>query len=39
VRNGAPTKDVGIELTGQIITGKFVDIERPYLPSPQDESA
>ena len=39
VRNGAPTKDVGIELNGQIITGKFVDIERPYLPSPQDESA
>jgi 2-oxoglutarate ferredoxin oxidoreductase subunit beta len=31
IRNGADTKDVGIELNGPIVIGKFVDIERPTL--------
>lgn len=31
VKNGANTKDVDIALGGEIICGKFVDIERPTL--------
>jgi 2-oxoglutarate/2-oxoacid ferredoxin oxidoreductase subunit beta len=29
VRNGAPTSEVGMTMTGEIIVGKFVDRERP----------
>ncbi len=36
VKHGIDTKHVGIQLNGQIIVGKFVDIERPYLPNLQD---
>ena len=32
VKNGADPSEVGIGLDGPIITGKFVDIELPYLP-------
>jgi 2-oxoglutarate ferredoxin oxidoreductase subunit beta len=31
IRSGADVKDVGIELNGPIVIGKFVDIERPTL--------
>jgi 2-oxoglutarate ferredoxin oxidoreductase subunit beta len=32
VRNGAPTSEVGLTLTGEIAVGKFVDRDRPdYL--------
>ena len=31
-KSGINPKHVGIELNGQIIVGKFVDIDRPYLP-------
>jgi 2-oxoglutarate ferredoxin oxidoreductase subunit beta len=33
VKNGADPSEVGIGLEGEIITGKFVDIELPYLPT------
>jgi len=33
VKNGADPSEVGIGLDGPIITGKFVDIELPYLPT------
>jgi len=33
VKNGADPSEVGIGLDGPIITGKFVDIELPYLPA------
>ena len=36
IKHGTDPKHVGIELHGQIIVGKFVDIERPCLPYPQD---
>ena len=36
VRHGADTREVGIDLNGQIVIGKFIDIERPYIPCPQD---
>ena len=29
VRHGAPTSEVGLTMTGEIIVGKFVDRERP----------
>jgi len=29
VRHGAPTGDVGLTMTGEIIVGKFVDRDRP----------
>ncbi len=32
VKHGANPSEVGIDLDGQIIAGKFVDIERPYIP-------
>jgi len=32
VKHGANPSEVGIDLDGQIIVGKFVDIERPCLP-------
>ena len=34
VRHGANPAEVGVGMTGQIITGKFVDIDLPYLPAP-----
>ena len=36
VKHGAKPSEVGIELNGQIVVGKFVDIERPYLPNSPD---
>jgi 2-oxoglutarate ferredoxin oxidoreductase subunit beta len=29
VRNGAPTSEVGLTMTGEIVVGKFVDRDRP----------
>jgi len=34
VRHGANPNEVGVGMSGQIITGKFVDTELPYLPGP-----
>jgi 2-oxoglutarate ferredoxin oxidoreductase subunit beta len=36
VRHGANPNEVGVGMSGQIITGKFVDIELPYLPGPRE---
>ena len=33
VKHGVDPSEVGIDLNGQIIAGKFVDIERSYLPN------
>jgi 2-oxoglutarate ferredoxin oxidoreductase subunit beta len=38
VRHGANPNEVGVGMSGQIITGKFVDIELPYLPGPKDRN-
>jgi len=35
VKHFANPHEVGIGLGGQIITGKFIDTERPYLPRPE----
>jgi 2-oxoglutarate ferredoxin oxidoreductase subunit beta len=35
VRHGANPSEVGIDLDGPIIVGKFIDIERPCLPEQQ----
>ncbi len=32
VKHGANPSEVDIDLEGQIVVGKFIDIERPYLP-------
>ena len=32
IKSGTSPRHAGIELNGNIIVGKFVDIERPYLP-------
>ena len=32
VKHGANPGQVAIDLDGQIVVGKFIDIERPYLP-------
>ena len=37
VRNGANPKNVDISLNGEIIVGKFVDIERPTFSDRQEE--
>ncbi len=29
IKNGAPTKEVALGMTGPIVVGKFVDRERP----------
>jgi len=29
VRHGAPTSEVGLTMTGEIVVGKFVDRDRP----------
>ncbi len=36
VRHGANPNEVGVGISGQIVTGKFIDVERPYLPNPKD---
>ena len=36
IKPGINPKHVGIEFNGQIIVGKFVDIDRPYFPSLRD---
>jgi 2-oxoglutarate/2-oxoacid ferredoxin oxidoreductase subunit beta len=38
VEHGADVAKVDIELNGKIIIGKFVDIDRPYIPRTQDET-
>jgi 2-oxoglutarate ferredoxin oxidoreductase subunit beta len=37
IKNGASTKDVDISFQGEIIVGKFVDIERPTLLQNMDQ--
>jgi len=37
IRHGANPRNVGTAFDQQIIVGRFVDIERPYLPSLEDE--
>ena len=37
VKHGVDPSEVGIDLNGQIIAGKFIDIERPYLPNLEGE--
>lgn len=34
IRNGAPTSELGMTLTGEIIVGKFVDRERRTIWKP-----
>jgi 2-oxoglutarate ferredoxin oxidoreductase subunit beta len=34
VRHGANPNEVGVGISGQIVTGKFINVERPYLPGP-----
>lgn len=36
IKHGINPRDADIELNGQIIVGKFVDIDRPYLPTAKD---
>ncbi len=38
VKHFANLADVDISLDGQIIVGKFIDIDRPYLPAPKGEN-
>jgi 2-oxoglutarate ferredoxin oxidoreductase subunit beta len=38
VKHSANLADVDISLDGQIIVGKFIDIDRPYLPAPKGEN-
>jgi 2-oxoglutarate ferredoxin oxidoreductase subunit beta len=38
VEHGANVAKVDIELNGKIIIGKFIDIDRPYIPRIQDEA-
>ncbi len=35
VKHGADPDQVGVGLGGQIVTGKFIDIDRPCLPAPR----
>ena len=37
VKHGADLADIDITADGQIIVGKFLDIEKPYFPTPQGE--
>jgi hypothetical protein len=37
VKNGASGAETEIRLGGQITVGKFLDIDRPYLPAPPTE--
>jgi len=36
VKHFASPHEVGVGLEGQIVTGKFIDTERPYLPRPRE---
>lgn len=36
VKHFASPHEVGVGLGAQIVTGKFIDTERPYLPHPQE---
>jgi len=38
VKHSANLRDVDISLGGQIVVGKFIDIDRPYLPEPVIEN-
>ncbi len=38
VKHSANLADVDISLDGQIIVGKFINIDRPYLPAPKGEN-
>ena len=38
VKHYANLADLDISLTGQIIVGKFIDVDRPYLPAPKSEN-
>jgi len=38
VKHGANLADIDITADGQIIVGKFIDIEKPYFPLPQGET-
>jgi 2-oxoglutarate ferredoxin oxidoreductase subunit beta len=38
VKHYANIAEVDISLSGQIIVGKFIDIDRPYLPAPKGEN-
>jgi 2-oxoglutarate ferredoxin oxidoreductase subunit beta len=37
VKNGANTRDLALDFQGEIIVGKFVDIERPTLHDTMDQ--
>ena len=37
VKHGANLSELDITADGQIIVGKFLDIEKPYLPAPKGE--
>ena len=37
IKNGARTREVDINLKGEIIVGKFVDIERPTLQQSMEQ--
>lgn len=36
VKHGANVAEVDIELNGKIITGKFIDVDRPYIPTKKE---
>ena len=36
-KHGVGPRHADIEFNGQIAVGKFVDIDRPYLPTSQEE--
>lgn len=38
VKQGINPAHAGVGINGQIVVGKFVDIERPYMPAAQEES-
>jgi 2-oxoglutarate ferredoxin oxidoreductase subunit beta len=38
VKHYANPADVDISLNGQIIVGKFIDIDKPYLPAPKSKN-
>jgi 2-oxoglutarate ferredoxin oxidoreductase subunit beta len=37
IKNGARTREVDINLQGEIVVGKFVDIERPTLQQSMEQ--
>jgi hypothetical protein len=38
VKHYANLDDLDITLGGQIVVGKFIDVDRPYLPAPVTEN-